>query len=110
MKKYLPTILLVILILLSIATGVTKLIQMPEEMELFRNAGFSDMMTMLFGLIQVAGGILLIPTKTRKYGAIIMLLSFVIATIVVFIKGMIGFGIFSILFIALAAYQWRLNK
>ncbi|MEM7369141.1 MAG: DoxX family protein [Bacteroidota bacterium] len=110
MKTYLPTVFLIILILLSIATAVTKLIQMPEEMELFRHAGFSDSMTILFGIIQLVGGILLVPGKTRKYGAIVMLSTFVIATIVVFMKGMIGFGLFSMLFIALAGYQWWLNK
>ncbi len=107
--KYVKLILLGILILLSIATGLTKLIQMPEEMELFRNAGFTDISILIFGAIQVVGGILLIPKKTRRYGAIIMAITFVIATIVVFMKGMIGFGVFSILFIALAAYQVKLN-
>ena len=108
--KIVNLILLGILILLSIATGVTKLIQLPEEMELFRNAGFPDVLTMVFGVIQVLGGILLIPSKTRTYGAIIMLITFVIATVVVFMKGMVGFGVFSLLFIALAAYQWRLGS
>jgi len=82
---------------------------MPEEMELFRNAGFTDTLTIIFGLIQLVGGILLIPGKTRRYGAIIMLITFIIATVVVFLKGMIGFGLFSILFIALAAYQLKMN-
>ena len=108
--KILNTVLLVLLIVLSLATGITKLIQMPEEMELFRNAGFSDILILIFGAVQVLGGILLIPTRYRQYGAIIMTVTFVIATIVVFIKGMMGFGLFSILFIALAGYQWYLTR
>lgn len=110
MKKILPFVLLGILVLLSLATGITKLIQMPEEMELFRHAGFSDAMTMIFGAIQVLGGILLIPTKTRKIGALIMMMTFIIASIVVFIKGMMAFGLVSLLFIALAGYQYWLNR
>ena len=108
--KILNMVLLVILILLSVATGVTKLIQMPEEIELFRGAGFTDLMTIIFGVIQTLGGLLLIPAKTRRIGAMIMVVTFVIATVVVFMNGMTTFGLVSILFIALAAYQLRQNK
>ncbi len=108
--KTLNGILLVLLILLSLATGITKLIQMPEEMELFRGAGFPDALTIVFGVIQVVGGLLLTLTNYRSYGALIMMITFVVASIVVFVNGMLGFGLFSLLFIALAAHQWRLNK
>lgn len=108
--KIVNLILLILLILLSVSTGVTKLIQMPEEMELFRHAGFSDTLTIFFGVIQVIGGLLLIPGQTRRYGALVMAITFVIATIVVFLKGMVAFGLFSILFIALAGYQWWINR
>lgn len=106
MKKIIDLMLLGALILLSIATAITKLIQMPAEIELFENAGFSLPMTIGFGIIQLIGGILLIPSSLRRYGAMIMFITFVIATAVVFYKGMIGFGCSSILFIALAGYQW----
>lgn len=102
--KLLKKILLALLILLSLATGITKLIQMPEEMTLFANAGFSTALTLLFGAIQVIGGLLLISAKTRKYGAIIMVITFAIASIVVFINKMTAFGLFSLLFIALALF------
>ena len=109
MKNIINQVLLIILILLSLATGITKIIQMPAEMELFQYAGFTKWMIIVFGAIQVLGGLLLIPTKYRKYGAMIMLLTFAIATAVVFYKGMMGFGFASILFIALAGYQWKLS-
>lgn len=97
--KIAKTILLVLLILLSIATGVTKLIQMPEEMELFRGAGFPDILTIVFGVVQVAGGLLLIPKNYRHLGARVMLATFCIATVVVFINEMMAFGFSSMLFI-----------
>lgn len=106
----LNNILLGLLILLSLATGITKLIQLPEEMELFRHAGFSDTLIIILGGVQVLGGILLVPKQYRHIGALIMILTFVVASIVVFMKGMMGFGVFSLLFIALAAYQYKLTK
>jgi uncharacterized membrane protein YphA (DoxX/SURF4 family) len=104
--KIVNTILLVLLILLSISTGVVKLFQMEEEMKLFRGAGISDTLTILFGVVQTIGGVLLIVSKTRKLGAGIMAITFAIATVIVFINGMIAFGFSSILFIALAVYQY----
>lgn len=108
--KIVNTILLVILILLSISTGLVKIFEMEDEMVLFRGAGISDTLTLLFGIIQTIGGILLIPTKTRRIGALIMAITFTLATIVVFINGMLVFGFSSILFIALAVYQYITTK
>ncbi len=104
--KIVNTILLVLLILLSISTGVVKLFQMEEEMKLFRDAGIGDTLTILFGVVQTIGGIMLIVPKTRKLSAGIMAITFTIATIIVFINGMMAFGFSSILFIALAVYQY----
>ena len=48
------------LVLLSLATGITKLVRLPAEMALFRAAGFSDPLTIAFGVVQTAGGVLLL--------------------------------------------------
>lgn len=104
--KILNIILLVVLILLSISTGLVKIFRMEDEMVLFRGAGISDPLTIFFGIIQTIGGILLILPKTRKMAAALMAVTFVIATIIVFINGMLAFGFSSILFIALAVYQY----
>ncbi len=110
MKNIINQVLLIVLILLSLATGMTKIMQMPAEMALFENAGFTKWMIIAFGVIQLLGGLLLLPTRYRKYGAILMLATFIVATIVVFMKGMVGFGLASLLFIALAGYQWKINS
>ena len=93
-----------LLVLLSFATGITKLIKMPEEMALFAAAGFTDTATFIFGGLQVLSAILLLITTTRRIAAGLLSLSYLVATIVVFINGLIIFGAFSISFIALAAY------
>lgn len=97
-----------ILILLSLSTGITKLIQLPAEMQLFRGAGFSDFWILVFGWLQVAGGLLLIWPMSRKTGAVIMMATFAVASGVVWMSGMTGFFVVSLAFILLATLPfWR---
>ncbi|MCA9691111.1 MAG: DoxX family protein [Nannocystaceae bacterium] len=93
----------VLLTLLSISTGAVKLARMEAEMVIFREIGFSDGVTIAFGVVQLIGGLLLLPEKTTRLGAWIMLPTFVFATGVVFANGMIPFGVSSLLFVAMAA-------
>lgn len=93
----------VLLTLLSIMTGVVKLAQMQEEMQIFEQAGFSTAATMGFGLVQLIGGLLLIPNPTHRIGAVVMIPTFVVATGVLFVNGLVPFGLFSLSFIASAA-------
>ena len=97
-------IILVLTILLSIATGIFKILQQKEDIELFSKIGFGVVGTTVLGVIQLIGGILLILPKYRKTGAIIMALTFLIATIAVFVYNMFVFGLVSILFIAMALF------
>lgn len=93
---------LVLLVLLSLSTGVVKIIGLEADVKIFASMGFSYAATVFFGVIQTIGGILLIFPKMRRAGAVIMVITFCIATAGVFISGMTGFGIFSILFICMA--------
>lgn len=93
----------VLLTLLSISTGAVKLAQMEAEMVIFREIGFPDAATIAFGVVQVVGGLLLLPNKTTRIGAWVMLPTFVFATVVLFVNEMIPFGVSSVLFIAMAA-------
>lgn len=90
---------------LSIMTGAVKLAQMEEEMVLFRSIGFSDAVTMAFGALQLAGGLLLLPSKTTRTGAWLMAPTFLFATGVLFANGMVPFGVVSLLFIAMAVFH-----
>lgn len=96
-----------LLTLLSISTGAVKLAQMPEEMEIFRAAGFPDALTLGFGVVQLAGGLLLLPNRTTAVGAWVMVPTFVLATGVLFVNGLVAFGVFSLLFIASAVVHGR---
>jgi len=92
----------ILTILLSISTGVFKLLQQEADIELFKVIGFNEMMITLLGAIQLLGGILLIPAKTRKIGAYIMIPTFIVASIAVFANKLMVFGMVSLLFIVMA--------
>ncbi|MEZ4321649.1 MAG: DoxX family protein [Myxococcota bacterium] len=93
----------VLLTVLSVMTGVVKLVQMPEEMQIFADAGFSTSATVAFGVVQLVGGLLLIPNATHRVGGALMIPTFVVATGVLFVNGLVPFGLFSLTFIASAA-------
>lgn len=100
-----PTLLrinLVLLILLSLATGLVKVLRMPAEMDLFAKAGFGEQGVTALGLLQMMGALMLLFQRSRRTGAIAMAGTFVFASAVVFLAGMIPFGIFSLLFIGMA--------
>lgn len=99
----------VALTLLSISTAGVKLAGMEEEMVIFRTVGFSDAMAMAFGVVQLVGGLLLLPPKTTRIGAWVMVPTFLFATGVLFANGMVPFGVVSLLFPAMAvlhALKW----
>ncbi len=96
--------------LLSIATGVFKLLQQEADIALFEKIGMNTIATTILGLVQLVGGILLIPQKTRQKGALIMIPTFVLASIAVFANGMWTFGIVSLLFIAMAYWVYDSEK
>lgn len=54
--KILKLINLVLLILLSLASGVAKVMLTPQEVKFFGDAGFSDTLILLFGAAQLLGG------------------------------------------------------
>ena len=80
---------------------------MKEEMILFQNVGWGETAIVLFGVIQLVGGLILLPFKIRKSGALIMMLTYITATIVVFMNQMWVFGIVSILFILMAYWVYK---
>lgn len=96
-------IFLVLLVLLSCAAGIAKIMQLPAEMKFLQGAGLSANMVLVFGLAQLLGGIGLIFKKTRIVGALVVALMLFISTIIIFMSGNIAFGLISALPILMAA-------
>ena len=81
------TILLVLLMLLAISSGVTKIALMQQDVDLFVKHGFSNPILVAFGTIQVIGGLLLLPKQTRFYGAAIVAITFLVSLAVLLMEG-----------------------
>lgn len=101
--KILLKVNLVALTLLSITSGIAKIMLLPRELEFFEGAGFSSTLIVIYGVTQLAGGILLILRKVRSFAAIFLAANFFVSTIIILMDGEIAFGIFSILPIFMAA-------
>lgn len=102
--RILKLIILVLLILMSLAAGAAKIMQMPQEMTFFQDIGLSLGLLVPLGVVQVIGGLLAAIPKTRKFGAIVMALVFLASAIMVFMSGHIGFGVISLIPAALAGW------
>ena len=100
--KIVNILLVTLIALLSIAAGTAKVMQTPQEMEFLQGLGFSTTLIVLFGLVQIAGGVLLAPRKTRMFGAVLTTAALFVSTVLIFIGGNLVFGLFSIVPIALA--------
>ena len=100
--KIILTVNWILTILLSIATGVFKLMEQQADIDLFKAIGFTESMIFLLGVVQCLGGLLLILKPTRRIGAYVMIVTFIIASIAVFANKMWVFGVVSLLFIVMA--------
>ncbi|MBE9548295.1 MAG: hypothetical protein IMF09_02725 [Proteobacteria bacterium] len=100
--KIINILIIAVIALLSISAGLAKVIQAPQEMEFLQSVGLSKILIIAFGIIQIAGGVLLATKKTRMFGAVLAATAFVVSTVLIFIQGNLAFGMFSILPIALA--------
>ena len=85
-----------VLVLLGIAAGVAKMMQMPQEMAFFQDTlGFSADLIVAFGALQFFSGLMMVFKKTRLAGSLILGLTLFLSCIVIFMSGNIAFGLVS---------------
>jgi hypothetical protein len=102
--KILNIVLTIALALLSIAAGIAKVLQTPQEVEFLQSFGFSPMLIIIFGVAQILGGVLLAVPKTVQWGAIITFSGFAVSSVLIFIAGDLIFALVSMLPLALAGF------
>ena len=85
--KIASTLVLVLLIFLSILSGVTKVALIPEDVEFFGRYGFSSPLLIAFGATQLIGGVLMPIRKTRFVGAAIVAVTFLISLVILLMDG-----------------------
>jgi peptidoglycan/LPS O-acetylase OafA/YrhL len=81
------SILLVILTLLAVLSGATKIALMPQDVEFFGRYGFSGTMVIAFGAAQLVGGIMMPWKKTRFVGAAIVAITFIVSLVLLLLDG-----------------------
>ena len=109
--KTVSTIILVVLILLAVSSGITKVALMQQDVEFFGKYGFSNPVLIAYGLVQLVGGALMVFKKTRFVGATIVALTFLISLAVLLVEGNLPVSIATIaatLFLGVIMKQsWR---
>ena len=101
--KIVNILIIAIISFLSIAAGLAKVMQTQQEMEFLQGVGLSSFLIVVFGLVQISGGVLLMPRKTRMLGAVLATSALFVSTVLIFVGGNLVFGLISILPIALAS-------
>jgi hypothetical protein len=85
--RMVSTVVLVLLIFLSIFSGVTKVALMPEDVQFFGGYGFSNPALISFGATQLIGGVLMAFRKTRFVGAAIVAVTFLVSLVLLLMDG-----------------------
>jgi hypothetical protein len=86
-------IVLLVLILLAVLSGFTKVALLEQDVNFFGRYGFSNSLLVSYGLTQIAGGVLMILEKTRFIGAAIVAITFLISLVVLVMDGNIPVSI-----------------
>ncbi|MGB0495850.1 MAG: DoxX family protein [Kangiellaceae bacterium] len=102
-------ILLVLLVLLAVLSGITKILLMPQEVEFFGPFGFSNSLLITFGAVQLLGGVILAIPRIRKIGAAVIAITFLISAVVLFLSGNIPMAIVTLVFIGLLGFVVKYN-
>lgn len=99
--KTVSTIILVVLILLAVSSGSTKVALMQQDVDFFGKYGFSNLILIAYGLVQVIGGVLMVFKRTRFVGAAIVAITFLISLAVLLMEGNLPISIVTIVAILL---------
>lgn len=100
--KFINILIITVIALLSIAAGLAKVMQSPQEVEFLQSLGLSTLLIIFFGLVQITGGVLIAPKMTRLPGAVLVTSGFVLSAVLIFIGGNVSFGLISVIPSALA--------
>jgi len=91
--KIVSIAILAVLIFLAISSGVTKILLMEQDVVFFAKYGFTNPVLIAYGTIQLIGGFLLLPKKTRFVGAVTVAITFLISMIALLMDGHTPVGI-----------------
>ena len=103
--------LLTVLTFLAIASGLTKILLLQQDVEFFGRYGFSNPLLVAFGAVQLIGGALLPFRKTRFTGAAIVASTFLVSLVILLMDGNIPVSIVTaiatLLLIVVMKLSWQ---
>ena len=97
-------ILLGVLVLMSLAAGIAKVMRAPQEVAFFDAVGISPNLLIPFGLLQIIGAVLTVIPKTRKLGLTLMAVFFFFSGFMIIKNGDIFFAFVSLIPVVGALY------
>jgi hypothetical protein len=100
--KTLGSINLLLLGLISLLAGISKILQLPVEAAMGQSKSLASPFLIAYGVVYLLGGALLVFRKTRMAGAITLSAMFSISAFYVFTAGKIGYGLLSVVPILMA--------
>lgn len=96
------TVVTYVLAMLSAAAGIPKILQMPQELGFLQHIGFSAIAVSILGIVQLAGGLLLLWKRSRLPGAVLAGLAFLVSSLAIFSGGNTKFGLVSLIPVAVS--------
>lgn len=103
-------IVLFILVFLAVSSGITKIMLMQQDVDFFGNYGFTNPVLITYGVIQLAGGVLLVFPKTRVIGAAMVAITFLISAAILFMSGNIPITIITLVCVFLLVFVIRQSR
>ena len=108
--RFLKTIILIVLTLMSLSAGAAKVRLMPHEAEFFAQAGLAVTWLYPLGALQILGAGLAAFSKFRYWGLILIAAGLLISAVVIFMTGNMFFTVVSLIPAALAGLLAMFEK
>ena len=93
--------LLTVLVVMSLVAGVAKVMQMLQELEFLFHIGVGTGAVITLGIIQCAGGLLLVMPGIRVLGAVLVVIALAVSCPALFTAGNGAIGLITLFPIAI---------
>lgn len=85
-----------LLAILSVAAGIPKIMQQPQELGFLSSIGLSGVLVSILGVVQLAGGVMLFWSRSRLPGALMAGFALLVSSAALFAGGNATFALVSL--------------
>lgn len=90
-------VMVYLLAILSFAAGIPKILQLPQELGFLGALGLSGFVVSILGVVQLAGGMMLLWSRSRVPGALLAGFALLVSSAAIFAGGDAMFGLASLI-------------